>query len=202
MEKEVGLRVLFETHCEGESTQPSSAPTGQSGLNQAPLGKDGREKSLTRTLPRGRGVVPISGRAAAAASAPTYPSRLPPPSSQRRPPPPATARPAIALGRAAIWPAPLRSCPPGPATCPAPGSRSSRGPGRALRPRPPSVFRFAPRRPTHSDPETPRVGLSEAPGPPLGARAGSPRGRLASLRASQLIVSEPACPEEPGAPRL
>lgn len=33
------------------ATQPSSTPTGLSGLNEA-LGKEGREKSLTGTLPR------------------------------------------------------------------------------------------------------------------------------------------------------
>lgn len=90
-------------------------------------------------------------------------------------------------------------------------SRGSRGPGRALRPRPPPVFKFVPRRPERRNAQTPRPRVSgqatRSPGTTNSwARRregeGYPRGRFAALRVSQLVMSEPSCLKDPGAPRL
>lgn len=89
-------------------------------------------------------------------------------------------------------------------------SRGSQGPGRALRPRPPPVFRFVPRRPKRQNAQTPRPRVSsQATRSPRTTNSwarrregeGYPRGRFAALRVS-LVMSEPSCPKDPGAPRL
>lgn len=135
---------------------------------------------------------------------------LPEPQSGARPLP-AQCVLAIAFGRAAIGPVPPRSCPPRPGTSPA--SPPSRLPRAWPRPSPQAPSRCQvrsppPETPECSDPGTPRVGPGDQSPRTTNSWArrregeGYPRGRLAALRVSQLVMPEPSCLKDAGSPRL